>query len=253
MTNQILLRSDDLGYSRGVNYGTLDAVHRGLIHNVGIMVNMPFAEDGYKLIKDENVAFGLHTNISNGRPLTDPKLIPSITTPDGYFKSSKTYRSAKEDFVNLDEVMLEIEAQYQRFVQMTGQKPTYFEGHAVVSDNFVKGMKLVAKKHHAHYLGFTLDGSDIPFGRVKFKTVFESMYPDTYNPVETVKRAAEYSKIHDDLPMIIFHCGYLDQYILDHSSMTITRPKESEASCSQELAKWLEDNNIELVRYDQLY
>lgn len=58
---------------------------------------------------------------------------PSITNEHGEFKSSKEYRSAKEDFVVLDEVILEIEAQYERFVELTGRQPQYFEGHAVSS------------------------------------------------------------------------------------------------------------------------
>ena len=47
------------------------------------------------------------------------------------FKSSREYREAKAkgiDFVNLDEVVLEIEAQYHRFVELT-------EGDEAVSDD----------------------------------------------------------------------------------------------------------------------
>nr|WP_308723622.1 hypothetical protein [Lactiplantibacillus plantarum] len=34
-------------------------------------------------------------------------------------------------FVDLNEVVLQIEAQYQKFVALVGGKPDYFEGHAV--------------------------------------------------------------------------------------------------------------------------
>jgi len=36
----IIIRADDLGYSKGVNYGTYESVKNGLINNVGVMVNM---------------------------------------------------------------------------------------------------------------------------------------------------------------------------------------------------------------------
>ncbi len=36
----------------------------------------------------------------------------------------------------LEEVVEEIAAQYQQFKALTGQKPGYFEGHAVASPNF---------------------------------------------------------------------------------------------------------------------
>ena len=47
----------------------------------------------------------------------------NITNENGEFKSSREYRSAKEDFVNLDEVIIEIEAQYHQFIKLTGRKP----------------------------------------------------------------------------------------------------------------------------------
>ena len=67
-----------------------------------------------ELLAWEKVCVGQHTNICVGRPVTDPKRIPSLCQDNGLFKSSRVYRAAKEDFVVLDEVVLEIEAQYQR-------------------------------------------------------------------------------------------------------------------------------------------
>ena len=139
---QILVRADDLGYSRGVNYGIMDSVRHGIVRSVGLMPNMPEAKNGFDLIKDLDVCIGQHTNICVGKPLCDPKDIPSLVDENGNFKSSKTYRSAKEDFVDLEEVVLEIEAQYEKFKEITGRKPGYFEGHAVASDNFFKGLEI---------------------------------------------------------------------------------------------------------------
>ena len=41
---QILVRADDLGYSRGVNYGIMDSVRHGIVRSVGLMPNMPEAK-----------------------------------------------------------------------------------------------------------------------------------------------------------------------------------------------------------------
>ena len=113
---KLLIRADDLGFSEGINYGIEKSVKEGIIRTVGIMVNMDATEHGINLLKDTEACFGLHTNICVGKPLTDPKLIPSLVDENGYFKSSRTYRSAKEDFVVLDEVLLEVEAQYLRYL-----------------------------------------------------------------------------------------------------------------------------------------
>ena len=148
MKKRILIRADDLGYSEGVNYGIAKSVKDGIVRSVGVMTNMEFAQHGLDLLKETRVCYGQHTNICVGHPLTDPALIPSICQENGEFKPSKAYRTAKEEFVVLDEVILEIEAQYRRFVELTGEQPHYFEGHAVSSENFFKGLAIVAERHH---------------------------------------------------------------------------------------------------------
>src|SRR5699024_142586 len=153
---KIILRADDLGYSEAVNYGVAKSVLDGLINNVGVMVNMPATQHGVDLLNDaDHVAFGLHTNISAGRQLTDPALIPSLVDEEGNFKASKLYRTAEVDFVDLDEVKIEIEAQYHRFLELFGRKPDYFEGHAVASDNFFKGLEEIAEKFDLKYSGMS--------------------------------------------------------------------------------------------------
>ena len=69
-------------------------------------------------------------------------------------KSSRAYREAwkkGECFTVLEEMVLEIEAQYQRFVQLTGRQPDYFEGHAVLSRHLMQGLEIVAQRHGLKY------------------------------------------------------------------------------------------------------
>ncbi|MCF0246078.1 MAG: ChbG/HpnK family deacetylase, partial [Ileibacterium sp.] len=47
--NRVIVRADDLGYSRGVNLGIADAVNQGIITSVGVMTNMPETYSGLKL------------------------------------------------------------------------------------------------------------------------------------------------------------------------------------------------------------
>ena len=183
---RLILRADDLGFSEGINYGIEKTVREGLIRSVGLMPNMPAAPHGIQLLEGLPVCLGQHTNICAGSPLTDPSLIPSITTKEGLFRSSKEYRSAKEDFVVLDEVILEIEAQYLRFKELTGQEPSYFEGHAVASKNFFRGLQIVAQRHGLKYLELNLTGP-ARFGNSLLYTRMESMLPD-YDPMESLKK-----------------------------------------------------------------
>ena len=253
MTRQLLIRADDLGYSRAVNYGIYESVHNGIINNVGAMVNMPNSEQGLNLLKSENIDFGVHIDISNGRPISDPKTIPSLVDQNGFFKRYKVYRSAKEDFVNLDEVVQEIEAQYQRFLKLANRKPDYFEGHAVFSDNFIKGLKIVADRHNLDFLPFGSPTQKyVEFRHSNIQSFMDSMLPN-YDPYKTFENVVEEAMKDDGItPMMVCHPGYLDQYILNTSSLTIPRVQEVDMACSNKVRNLVIDNQIKLVRYHEL-
>ena len=247
---KILVRADDLGYCEAVNYGITKSVKDGIIRSVGVMTNMPSVQQGLDLLKGEDVCYGLHTNICLGKPLVEPSLIPSLVDENGNFKSSKVYRSAEEDFVVLDEVILEIEAQYNRFVELIGDKPHYFEGHAVASDNFFKGLEIVAKKHKCDYLPVSF------FGPVKFRSTMlyssmDSMKPE-YNPIESLKKCALTDYPDNGVCMYVCHPGYVDAFLMKTSLLVEARALEVEMACSDEIKSWLKENDIEVITYDDL-
>lgn len=247
---KILIRADDLGYSEGINYGIAKSVNEGIIKSVGVMPNMPTVGHGLELIKGTDVCLGQHTNICIGKPLTDPALIPSITNEKGEFKSSKEYRQAEEDFVVLEEVILEIEAQYKRFIELVGERPHYFEGHAISSDNFFKGLEIVSEKYGLKYSGMSYGGEPVKVGNTNVHFWFESTMPD-YIPFETLKKMVKNAH-EDDCDMMVCHPGYLDGYILKNSSLTMPRPLEVDMLCDPETRKWLEQAGVMQVSYDDL-
>lgn len=250
MVKRILLRADDLGYSEAVNYGIEKSIKEGLIRSLGVMVNMPATEHGVHLIKDCDIALGVHTNICAEKPLTDPKKIPSLVDERGYFKSSKIYRTAKEDFVVFEEVILEIEAQYHRFLELFGRKPDYFEGHAVASSNFFKGLEYVADKYNLKYSGFSTGGQPLKVGHSLVQFNMESMIPN-YNPWSMVKKMIDKAD-EAVVQLAVFHPGYLDDYILTYSSLTIARTQEVAALTDEANKRWLKQQDVALIDYRDL-
>lgn len=250
---RLMVRADDLGYSEGINYGIEKTVKEGVVRNIGFMVNMPASQHGFDLIKHEDLCLGQHTNICVGNPIANPKLIKSIVKENGEFKSSKEYRAAfakNEDLVVLDEVIIEIEAQYKRFIEITGRQPQYFEGHAIESANFMKGLEIVANRHGLKFVDVSFDGTPIVVNGQKMYMWMDSELPG-YDPEKSFHKMVKNS--HDDgFDMLVFHPGYLDDYILNHSSLTIPRTKEAEYASSRRLKDYLEENKIKLYTYDEV-
>ena len=252
---RLLIRADDLGYSEGVNHGIAKSVIEGVVRSVGVMTNMPAAAHGLKLLEGQKVCYGQHTNICTGRPLTDPKLIPSLCQKSGEFQSSKTYRASAqrgEDFIVLEEVITEIEAQYQRFRELLGREPSYFEGHAVASANFFKGLEIVASRHGLPYLAMSMEGTPVLFRNTKVYSYIPKDFK-TYgeNPFIAVQDAVEHAH-EDGCDMMVFHPGYIDAYLLKTSSMTTPRAYEAAMLSDPATRLWLEQQPVQLVTYDDL-
>ena len=247
---KILVRADDLGYSEAFNYGLARAVKSGIVRSVGVMPNMEWAKHGVDLLKDTDVTFTVHANICQGRPITDPKLIPSLVDENGIFKDKSLYREAKEDFVVLEEVVMEVEAQYLRLVELTGRKPFMVEAHAVPSANFNKALAIVGQKYGLTLMSFE-PGRGLKIGSHVMKFSMDSGNAD-YNPFESFKKAAMLPEADDECAMMVLHPGYVDEYVLTTSYITTARALEVAFAINPEVPKWCEENGVKLMTYADL-
>lgn len=248
--NKLLVRADDLGYSEAFNYGLARAVKSGIVRCVGVMPNMEWAEHGVRLLDGTDVIFTVHANICQGRPITNPKLVPSLVDENGFFKDKSLYREAKEDFVVLDEVVMEVDAQYQRLVELTGRKPFMVEAHAVPSANFNKALAIVGKKYGLKTMDF-VPGRGPKIGKFVLKFSMDSGNPD-YNPFESLKKAALQPMEEDEACMMVLHPGFVDEYVLTTSYITTQRALEVAMAVNPEVPRWCEENGVQLITYADL-
>ena len=247
---RLLIRADDLGYSDGVNCGIARSVNQGIIRSVGVMVNMPEVESGLTMLHMPGLCLGQHTCISAGKPLSDPKRIPSLLGSDGGFKPTRAYNLPGPDTIVLDEVILEIEAQYERFCTLVGEKPGYLEGHAVFHPVFQQGLETVANRHGAKYSGVPEPGKQMRVGSTDVWMSMESMNND-YDPTASLKRSLLQAS-DGDCVVFVCHPGYLDDYILRHSSLTTPRPLEVAMLTDPNTAAWLDEQGIQRITYYDL-
>ncbi len=250
----LIIRADDLGISEAVNLGIYKSIKDGLIRSVGLMPNMPEAKNGYELIKEFPVSVGQHTNVCLGKPCADPTLIPNMLDENGDLKSSKVYREAFKNGVEVapvEELVIEVEAQYKRFIEIVGHKPSYFEAHAVASKNLAEALKIVAERYDLYFFDITIFDKQ---GEFKGKPIamcrMDSMQ-ENYDPYATLKLAVE--EAQENMPNVfVCHPGYLDDYILNHSSLTINRTKEVTMLCDENTKQWLQQKQVQLINYDEV-
>ena len=247
---KILVRADDLGYSEAFNYGLARAVRSGIVRCVGVMPNMEWAEHGVRLLDGTDVTFTVHANICQGRPITDPGLVPSLVDENGFFKDKSLYREAKEDFVVLEEVLMEVEAQYLRLVELTGKKPYMVEAHAVPSANFNKALNLVGQKYGLTLMEF-VPGRGPKIGGHVMKFSMDSGNAD-YDPFASFKKAAMLPQAEDECAMMVLHPGYVDEYVLTTSYITTQRALEVAFAINPDVPKWCEENDVKLMTYADL-
>ncbi len=243
---KLILRADDLGFSRAINYGIYDTVQAGLVQSVGVMVNMDAAEHGTELLKKiRGCCFGLHTNFCAGKPVSAPESVPSLVDENGFFHSSSRYRSAEKDFITYEDAITEIDAQYKRFLQLFGEKPTYFEAHAVKSSVMEAALEDYAREKHLLY--------HAPFASLTVKELTIPMYlgnitHQDYDPWSELRNCV--ASLEDNIPkMYVFHPGYLDQAIMGMSSLTVNRTKETAMLTAPETKAYLKKEGVMLYSY----
>lgn len=123
-----------------------------------------------------------------------------------------------------------------------------------MSPNFRRGLKIIANRYNLPFLDFPLSHT-VSFKNHTQFLPFMGGYKDgkidnNYNPFELLKKAVKRSG-NNTIPMIISHAGYLDNYLLTHSSLTFPRVKEAAVWIDSKTKQYLQNNNVKLIRYSE--
>ncbi len=264
---KLLLQSDDFGITEAVTLGIVKGIETGMIRNTGLFTNMPSSEFAAKFIPQlPQASFGVDVNFVAGRPLSDPKLVPSLVDENGVFISSVSQFQngkvigkeglatifEKEPYV-YEEILLEMEAQIKRYIELVGEKPAYLHAHSLGTPVTVKAFAVMAEKY----------GLICPFTYWAENNFFSFPTPWNIKPVfcldaqyntdveENVWQQRHLFKQHE-VTTLICHAGYVDQALMDVSSYTLIRPKDLVMATSKRIKEYLAENQIELVTYRDL-
>jgi predicted glycoside hydrolase/deacetylase ChbG (UPF0249 family) len=152
MPKYLIVNADDYGMSLGVSRGILEAHAGGVVTSTTALVNTPFAEDSvsWAIARAPGLGLGLHINLSFGRPVLPPRLVPSLVDVDGRFFSGQRLLGGMKRFQKPD-VQREVRAQFERFVELTGRTPDHLDSHQFLAglhpEVFAAMLKLGALAH----------------------------------------------------------------------------------------------------------
>lgn len=247
----LIIRVDDVGFSKGVNYGILEVCKNGIASVAGLMSNMEASQHGYDLIKDFNIKIGQHINITVGKPAADVNRIPTLVNESGLFCSSAEIREREWDSIKIQEAEIEIDAQIQQFIQITGKYPEYIDAHAVCSGNFYNALGTVAQRY------------GIFFVKAFFDSKWEDMHHIASFDFPGLNTDGRYdcrqnfisncNKYKDeDTCIVVYHPGYLDEYLMNHSSFVNARSEECKFLCSAWLKNFIKSENIEITDFSNM-
>lgn len=253
---RLILNADDFGYSEAVTLGIIKAHKDGVVKSTTMMPNMEAAEFAAKLSKEYPELFvGLHSNIVVGRPCSDPKDIPSLVDEHGFFNTK--FRQKNGIALDRNDIKKEVRAQAERFKELMGFYPEHVEGHAIRDEGLFWAVKEVATELNAHYTDIErgFNGEDEKRG-LNYAGYELPEYPDVMYYNETVSYDYWLNDIGNilskDLVQFHSHPGYIDQYLLDHSTYTLHRAKEVEIACSEVIKQWAKDNQVEFISYKEI-
>ena len=130
MARFLIVNADDLGLSRGVNRGIVEAHLNGIVTSTTAMVNQPDIEHGIRLVKEHapNLGLGLHITLTQGYSLLPPAQVPTLVRTDGRFYG-QSYFSRVSPLFSAQDLRAEINAQFDRFVELTGHLPDHLDSH----------------------------------------------------------------------------------------------------------------------------
>ncbi|WP_125706006.1 ChbG/HpnK family deacetylase [Lacticaseibacillus daqingensis] len=240
---KLIINGDDFGYDRGINLGIIDAFRMGVLTSTTLMVTMPGTEDAVKLKEQyPDLGVGLHLNLSLGRPMTTGKTLVSASGD-----MIKPRQLPADHHYDLNELREEVHAQYQRYLDLVGEKPDHIDSHLFSTDE-VPEIKQAAIE--------LAEEVDLPLRHHRIG----KYSPVTFISHHTYDLAPDLDYIYDrfeditqsEYVEIMTHPGYVDQYLLDHSSYNTQRAGELDFLTGQTFGDFLRDQNVDLITYGQV-
>jgi len=263
---KLLCIGDDYGFTKAVTLGMIDSIDYGFLRNIGIFINSNWAKIAIDLIKVRpQVCLGLDFNIVAGKPISNPKDIPHLVDDNGYFYRStyyvnqgkyKTLEGRKELFP-YEEVYIELRAQYDKFIDLVGKKPGYLNMHSITPETYNQVIEEIHIESNVPRYEQVIEKYKIKelydFVGIRYseKKEFDCKSQLEKNMIPEVFKYSE-EMLEEEFVCFVGHPGYVDAELVDNTTLSLERIRDAQFFMSNDIIKWIEDNNIELITFYDL-
>ena len=265
---KLLSKGDDYGFTRGVTLGIVDSIQRGHLRNTGLFANSQWAPYAVSFMKDcPQACFGIDINLVAGRPCADPKDIPDLVDEKGFLiRSTERVRNplwktpeGKNSLMTYHDAYIETQAQIKKFIEMVGRKPGYVGGHSLSSPDSARAMADAARDLGCVLVSDLQEKYNIQriptsdYSKASKEKVFDPADQLAKNPLAYVLAHSE-ENLKLEYGIIGGHPGYVDEELLSGiTTLSLERVKDAAMWMSPEMDAWIRENNIEELRFDDLY
>lgn len=127
---RLVVTADDLGLSPGITAGVIEAHRRGVVRSASLIVTMPSAEEGADAARAEpDLEVGLHLDLVDGEPASEPAAVRSLIDHDGRFLGLGRFaRALATGRIRPSEIGTELRAQARR-ARGWGIEATAWDSH----------------------------------------------------------------------------------------------------------------------------
>lgn len=275
MTQYMILNSDDFGITTGVNKGIIEAHQNGILSSTCTMVNMPSAEDGIKQAQASSpkLGIGLHLTLSYGRPISNPEAVASLLYAVEQFPQTFEHLMQKLPTYSDDDLEREIQAQFNRFVEIAGCLPTHIDSHHRAAYLHPASFEAMCRLCAEHNLPMrrplwlddpsvydpaptNTDGTLAEELRAIYEKYGSPRCPDTLKDTFQWEQGSRLelfqsviSNVKDGYTEVICHVGYAEGL---QEAYNLPREDELKAVTHTDLQKTLVENNIQLITFADL-
>jgi chitin disaccharide deacetylase len=228
MVKYLIVNADDYGIAASVSQGIRESHQRGIVTSTTVMIGMDNAAEAVEQALKEcpNLALGLHLAVAGKaiKPVLPSDEIPSLLRPDGLFYDQPPWSDYAASF-KPDEMIREIQAQFDRFVAVAKQLPSHLDSHyhaTYYHPASIEAMRSLALKHNLPMRHDRGVGQSIVEG-IKHPVAFYEL--EHHQPIEILLNFLK-TLPDGEIVELCCHPGYSNETLFDLDNWTTVREIE---------------------------